>query len=463
MRAAVFGLFLFLAAIAVAADPPPLRAPVGEMVEGLACATDPTQTYTLYLPRGFTNERRWPVLLVFDPRGRSVLAAELFREAADSYGWILVSSNDTRSDGPMEPNVKALNALWPEVHTRLPADFNRVYAAGFSGGGAVAYVLSRSTHEVAGIVACGARYLPDDLKSIDAPMFSTAGDTDFNYREMRRVDSFLAKRGNPHRFEAFEGPHSWMPPALAREAVEWMELEAMRSGLRERDPELVEALYSRDVAAAETLASGGRELDAARRCRAVERTFGGLRDTGEVRRLAEGLESSPEFRRQRKDEKRLDAFESAYIQRSGSLLALLRSSEIPPPVSQLARELRIEEMLRRSQRPGIEGLTARRALQTPYTALSFYFPRDFLAEGRWAHLAASLEVALLIREHNPTAWYNLACARARAGRDEEAMEALSRSLEEGFNRFEMLGTDSDLDSLREREDFKALIAAHSSE
>jgi len=460
MRAAVFGLFLSLAVTAVAADPPPLRAPIDEMVEGIACASDPSQTYTLYLPPGFTSERRWPVLLVFDPRGRSVLAAELFREAARDYGWIIVSSNDTQSDGPMEPNIKALNALWPEVHTRLPADFKRIYAAGFSGGGAVAYILSRSTHQVAGIVACGARHLPDDLKSIDTPIFSTAGDTDFNYREMHLVDAFLADQGNLHRLEVFEGPHSWMPPALARETVEWMELEAMRSGLRERDPELVEALYSRDVAAAEELAGGGRELDAARRYRAVERTFEGLRDTGEARRRAEALESSSEVRRQQKDEKRWNAFEFAYIRQSGSPLALLRSSDIPPPVSQLARELRIEEMLRRSQQPGIEGLTARRALQSPYAALSFYFPRDFLAEGRWAHLATSLELALLIREDNPTAWYNLACARARTNHPGAAVEALERALEAGLERPELLATDSDLDTLRERQDFQEL-ARHS--
>ena len=463
MRAAVFGLTLILAATAVAGDPPPLRAPIDEMVEGIACASDPSQTYTLYLPPGFTNERRWPVLLIFDPRGRSVLAAEVFREAARDYGWIIVSSNDTRSDGPMEPNIKALNALWPEVQIRLPADLKRIYAAGFSGGAAVSYHLADQTGEIAGIIASGGQMLEDQLKGTRCPLFSAAGDTDFNYRAMRQVDAFLADQGNPHRLEIFEGPHRWMPAALAREAVEWMELEAMRSGLRERDPEMVEALYSTDVAAAEKLAGGGRELDAARRYRAVERTFNGLRDTGEVRRRAEMLESSPEIRRQRKDEKRWESFESAFLQRSRNRLALLRFSEIPPPVSQLAQELRIEEMLRRSQRPGIEGLTARRALETPYTVLSFYFPRDFLAEGRWAHLATSLEVALLIRENSPTAWYNLACARARMNHPKAAVEALERALEEGLDRPDLIATDSDLDTLREREDFKAVLAKHGSD
>ena len=59
--------------------------PTGTLIPGVACRNDPTQTYTLYLPGGYTDQRRWPVLYVFDPRGRSEMAAEIFREAAETY------------------------------------------------------------------------------------------------------------------------------------------------------------------------------------------------------------------------------------------------------------------------------------------------------------------------------------------------------------------------------------------
>jgi len=457
MRASILVLVLLVTVTAAAGDVPPLRAPVDELAENISCVSDPSQSYTLYLPPGFTTERRWPVLLVFDPRGRSVVAADLFREAARDYGWIIVSSNDTRSDGPMEPNVKALNALWPEVHTRLPADPRMIYAAGFSGGGAVAYVLARSTHEVAGIIACGARFLPDDLEAINAPVFSVAGDTDFNYLEMKQVDAFLAAQGNAHRFESFAGPHSWMPAFVASEAVGWLELEAMKSGLRARNPELVELLYTKDLEAAEALTAEGRELDAARSLRATERTFAGLRNTSAVTQRAEQLEASPAYREQLADEKRWDAFEAAYVRETGATLARFRVSEISPPVKQLGRELHISEMLRRETKSGIEGLTARRALQAPYTALSFYLPRDFLAEKRWGHLATALETALLIHQDNPVAWYNLACARAQTNHPRAAVEALQRALEEGFDQTDLLESDPDLDPLRNRDDFKAVV------
>ena len=461
MRRVLLYIVLLCAAGAAAAEVQPLRVPVGEMVEGIACASDPTQTYTLYLPLGFTNEGRWPVLLVFDPRGRSVLAAELFREAADDYGWIMVSSNDTRSDGPMEPNIKALNALWPEVHTRLSGDHRRIYVAGFSGGVAIAYVLAASTGEVAGIIACGGRLFEDHVVGSEAPIFSTAGDTDFNYREMLQTDEFLAQKGRSHRLLIFEDSHSWMPPSAAREGVEWLELLAMQRGLRERDPALVESLYAANVAAAESLAAGGLELAAARRYREIEETYGGLRDTSAVRALAEGLEVSPGYRKQKKELKQALSFESLCRGERDRDVSALRFSEIPPPAAQLARAFDIADLQRRAQASGPMKSAAQRCLNGLYSRLSFYLPRDAVQEKRYSHAATSYELALMIRGDNPVIWYNLACVRALLDREESAMEALRQALELGFNRPDLLATDPDLDTLRHRGDFKTLLAGQS--
>ena len=174
------------------------RFPVGSMAEKIACRSDPTQTYTLYLPSSFTPDRRWPALLVFDPRGRATFAAEIFRAAAEKYGWIIISSNDTRSDGPMEPNIKALNALWPEVHLRYPTDPKRIYAAGFSGGGIVAWLLAQTTGGLAGILINSGGRLPDGIPTDKLAFvhYGTTGIRDFNYRPMHDIDALL-EQGSP--------------------------------------------------------------------------------------------------------------------------------------------------------------------------------------------------------------------------------------------------------------------------
>ena len=155
--------------------------PTGQLIQGLQCEVDPTQTYTLYLPRDYSPERRWPGLLIFDPRGRSQQAAQIFRAAAERYGWVILSSDNTRSDGPMEPNTRALKAMWPEVHTRYAIDTQRIYAAGFSGGAMLGWALGKHTGELAGVIGSGGRLESHNLDDkISMPCFGAAGDTDFN-------------------------------------------------------------------------------------------------------------------------------------------------------------------------------------------------------------------------------------------------------------------------------------------
>jgi predicted esterase len=441
------------------AEIPPLEVTIGDMVESISCASDPSQSYTLYLPSSYTSGARLPVLLVFDPRGRSLLAAELFRDAAEVYGWIIVSSDNTRSDGPWEPNVVALQALWPEIHARLPADFDRIYAAGFSGGAAVATLLAKTTGEVAGILACGGRFFENQLEDTGTPVFSTAGDTDFNFLEMHRLDEFLAKKGNPHRLVIFEGAHIWMPPAVAREAIEWFELLAMRRGVRDRDQALVDSLYAADLARARELEEGGRFAAAMRRLREMELTYAGLRDTLELEREAESIESTDEYQRQRKRAKKARGFQEKCEERRAAELTLLRNSDVPPPTRQLAANLQIGELKRISRKPGEEGMAAQRCLASLYSATSFYLPLGDLPQGRYAQVASSYELSLEIRDDNPVVWYNLACVRAQLGQKKAAVEALSNALDNGFNRYELLETDTDLDPLRKRNDFKELMAS----
>ena len=458
-----FFVFLFVMSVcgSVAAEVPPLEVRVGQMVEGIACVSNPTQTYTLYLPSSFSNDRRWPVLLIFDPRGRSLLAAEIFRDAAETYGWIIVSSDNTRSDGPMEPNTIALQALWPEIHDRLPTDFDRIYAAGFSGGAIVANVLSKATGELAGIVACGGRHYPEHLEENDVAIYSTAGNLDFNYREMHLIDEFLADQGNPHRLVIFDGPHTWMPPALALDAVEWFELVAMQRNLRKVDPELVRSLLATDMEEAEKLAVEGRALDASRRYREIQQTYEGLADISPAGSRTKEIEATADFRDQTKLRKKSRSWEQRCDEGVNNSLSALRSSDIPAPVIQLAREFRIEDLQERAEQKDSMGFAAQRCLNGLYTGVSFYVPRDSAAEGRYAHAATSYELAVMIREDNPVIWYNLACMRARLGRGEAAMEALEMALDTGFNRTELLATDEDLDSLRDRDDFKKLLVAAS--
>ena len=88
-------------------------------------------------------------------------------------------------------------------------------------------------NNIAGVIASSAGY-PDSRPRASVPfaVFGTAGTEDFNYIEMRQLDRKLT---SPHYLAVFIGGHALPPDSVALEAIEWMELQAMKSGRRTRD------------------------------------------------------------------------------------------------------------------------------------------------------------------------------------------------------------------------------------
>src|SRR5260370_35151087 len=85
----------------------------------------------------------------------------------------------------------------------------------------------------------------------------------------------------PHRVAILEGGHTWLSSELATEAVEWMEIQAMKSGRRERDAVLIDKLFARRAAqpAAQT-----SDKHTARALAALLADFGGGKSGCEVPR-----------------------------------------------------------------------------------------------------------------------------------------------------------------------------------
>lgn len=62
--------------------------------------------------------------------------------------------------------------------------------------------------------------------------------------------------------------------------------------------------------------------------------------------------------------------------------------------------------------------------------------------------------------YDPGHWYDKACLFARMGRLDDAMKAFEKCLDMGYVSFEHIRHDDDMDLLRDREEFKALMEKH---
>ena len=245
--------------------------PLGQIVDEVQCAADASQRYSLYLPSNFTPQRKWPVILAYDAGGRGRRAVERYKDAAEKYGYIVAGSNNSRN-GPWEISMNAAKAMTADVNQRFPIDPKRVYTAGMSGGARVAMKLALDSDTIAGVFASSAGFPDDPRESVRFPIFGSAGTDDFNHQEMHELDRDLK---SPHRVEYFDGGHAWLPVELATDGVEWMEIQAMKSGLRPRDPKLIDSILAKRIARAEAQKSG---LDQMREWKSIATDFQGLKD-----------------------------------------------------------------------------------------------------------------------------------------------------------------------------------------
>jgi dienelactone hydrolase len=290
--------------------------PRGEIIGDVQCQQETSQHYSLYLPSYFDRSRQWPVILAFDGTGRGRQGVERYRAAAEQYGFVVAGSNNSRN-GAWSVGLDAATAMTTDVTRRFPIDPKRVYTAGMSGGARVAIMVAQTSPEIAGVFASSAGYSTAFHKSERFPIFGSAGTEDFNYREMRAVDKLMT---SPHRVEIFEGGHTWLPIDMATRGVEWMEIQAMKSGLRPRDEVLLAALFAKRMARAEAQPS---LLVRMRELKQIAADFQGLRDVSNAIDSAAALEGRQDVAAALRAEQAEDASELRVRSEADSLVRQL--------------------------------------------------------------------------------------------------------------------------------------------
>ena len=208
-----------------------------------------------------------------------------------STGYIVAGSNTSRN-GPWSVSAAAVQAMSSDLGRRFSIDAERIYLTGMSGGARVAMQVALGSNTIAGVIASSAGF-PDSQprRSVPFAVYGTAGTDDFNYVEMRMLDRALT---SPHRLAIFPGGHTLPTDAVALEAIEWMELQAMKSGRRSRDDALVDRLIAirrQSIDASKTPANTVRLLDE------LVADFTGLRDVSSEAAKAAALSKQPDIKK----------------------------------------------------------------------------------------------------------------------------------------------------------------------
>ncbi len=169
------------------------------------CKSDSKNIYEVYIPTRHNTADKLPLLIIIDAHGNGKFALDKFRQGARQYPAILVAS-DLIKNG-FEGYEAAIHALIDDVRQKYPVS-ETIYLTGFSGGArmALSYAL---THQLNGLIMCGALASPDQIQAVHCPVISISGTDDFNFMETAQY--LFDEHSTPAnlKIELTNASHNW--------------------------------------------------------------------------------------------------------------------------------------------------------------------------------------------------------------------------------------------------------------
>jgi hypothetical protein len=427
----------------------------GTIHESVSCASDPAQTYALYLPTTPAPQKGWPVIYCLDPGARGRLPVTLFREGAQRYGFLLAGSNNSRN-GPVEPNLAAIATMWKDTHSRFPVDPKMVFLAGMSGGARFALGVA-ARGDFAGVVACAAAFQESVPARVLYWFFGTAGVDDFNFPELRLAHSRLDALGVPNRIVTFQGGHDWPPSSVCTQAIEWLLLQSMKAGLRPRDEILIDDIFRRESRQLQDLAREGEQGELFLAYQAFAGSFAGLRDVSAFEQAAAGMKDSPTIKKYFKNE--LEELDKQ--RRFSSELYTLWTAQQDVDTRQAALSAFASRVgqLQRSAAGPMDSAERRVARRTLYGLFVRGMEQADVERGRnrMASAMSNLNFAAAMQPDSPRPLYQLALTCAQAGDRSHALEWLRKAVGKGFRDADAIARNPAFDALRSSPEFQSIL------
>ena len=462
----VFFLAPFLLFFQICVFPYPLQDfQKGEIIEKVVCEDKPEQSYALFLPSTYNPEKTWPILYAFDPGANGKVPLEHFKDAAEKYGYIVVCSNNSRN-GPWGVVFRAAEAVWNDTKARIAIDPRRVYATGFSGGSRAAALFPKIiNHPVAGIIGIGAG-LPTELKPAQvkpSAYFGIVGLGDFNYQPMTKLDEDFDSLDVTHRFLFYEGEHVWAPQDICTRAIEWLEILAMKQGLRPLDDVRIDKIYTQELEKTRALEESGRIYFAVSDYEAAASMFKDWKEIKNITDKANLLKQSSEYRKfldeENKRREREDFYRTNFIQ---TFARIHNSPETIVNLAELYSELNVPSLLDKAKnKKNIDEYYLASRLLTQLALHAAEEGGKYSENKNYKIAIIFHEIAAKAIEYKPS-WlrhivYELACFYALDNQKKKALKNLKIAVENGFDRVEIMEKDKDLASIRDSAEFQKIL------
>ena len=283
----------------------------GKINPDVRCILNKEVSYALYLPSGYTPDKKFPLILAFDAHGGGNLPLEMYKTLAESHGCILIGSNNSKNGLPMNETGIIVQALFTEIRSRYSIDTARITTMGFSGGSRIASLVAFSSLPVSGVIGCGAGFPGlDQAPQHRFDFLGIAGNADFNMNELMSLDGQLEEAKFRHALIIFDGIHAWPPLEIMQEAFTWNDFCAMKENRMPKDQKAIDAYIKFMDTKISREKKSGDMIKIHRDLLNKMRFLDGLAGTTDVQSEITALEADPVYMKELKAEQENSAYEA---------------------------------------------------------------------------------------------------------------------------------------------------------
>ena len=275
----------------------------GEIIDSIPIQDSIPSAFSLYLPRDFTTEKQWPLLLVFDLDGKERQAMSIFVGPAEKEGYVLVSPKvkDTVS---LTTNMIITNNVLEEIVNILPIQKERIYTAGASAGGRFAGLVPIFIKGVSGVISMGASLTNTDLLNVRRPFhfIGIVSKNDYNYPTMLDDEKLLDRYKFPNQVLLHEQNSAWPEVDYLQKGLQLFTLAVMGRKQIPQDSLYVEKAYQEDLDKVNLLKNSGQWIWAEQYLGEMMSMYGAHKNLDSLREVQKELRRDKQFRAMRRSE-----------------------------------------------------------------------------------------------------------------------------------------------------------------
>jgi hypothetical protein len=191
------------------------------------CKLDSNNTYEVYIPERNSIIGKLPLLIIIDAHGRGKFALDKFKQGANQYPAILAASNLIKNG--FVNYQGAIQTLIEDVRQKYPAG-EVLFMTGFSGGARMTLGYAMS-HQVDGLILCGALANADQINSIHCPVISISGMDDFNFMETAQYLFQEQSIQENLKIELINASHDWPDSLILTNAFGFLQLSCQSADI----------------------------------------------------------------------------------------------------------------------------------------------------------------------------------------------------------------------------------------